>query len=574
MDSIQFAWSAHEGVCVPIFYSGGRCIWSSGQLVMLWKLLNQVLTTKMKNGEPKMIGQNFFRFDTFVLSCLGFDAKKILENMYFDTHEGFRCLEPEMPASLAFLASTYTCEPFYKEEGKIRNTRQGEIEFRTYGVKDVCVDMEVAPQIIQELKEDKLWDFYKARYAKMALPRMLMSKRGIRFDEVARQKLLKRNTKEVLRWSSKLTILLGKSINVKSVTQMRDLLYTSLKMPKQYNRKSGALSTDENTILKLASMKPNKIFEAILNVRHYRTERSNYLKVKIDSDGHSRSSYGFTETGRFTSSKSPIGTGYNHQNWPYVMRQLFIPDDKDQVILEADASQAEARVVHYAANNQRMIKAFEAGKDIHRITASDIFDKPLDLIPLKDKTKEGYATERYTGKRTNHAGNYGMKAYKFAMVYNKDAAENSAPLISARDADVLMKRFHAANPEIERVYQASIIEELKTKHKVMWNPHGRRIVFHDRLGPDLYRQAFAWFGQSTIGDLVNRVFENVFKFVYVINQGHDSLISLVHKDKIAEAVKRITEASHIPIKLTGGELVVPWEFKVGPNWMALEDYEL
>ena len=187
MDSIQFAWSANEGMCVPIFYSNGVPVWGSGQLVMLWKLLNRVLTTKMKNGEPKMIGQNFFRFDTFILSCLGFDAKKILANMYFDTHEGFRCLEPEMPASLAFLASTYTCEPFYKEEGKVRNTRQGEMEFRTYGVKDVCVDMEIAPQIIQELKEDKLWDFYKKRYAGMALPRMLMTRRGIRFDEVARQ---------------------------------------------------------------------------------------------------------------------------------------------------------------------------------------------------------------------------------------------------------------------------------------------------------------------------------------------------------------------------------------------------
>ena len=573
MDSIQFAWSPYEGMCVPIFYANGKSVWSQGQMVMLWKLLNRILTTPNKDGSPKLIGQNFFRFDVFILSWLGFDFRKVLKNMYFDTCEGFQCLEPELPANLGFLASTYTREPFYKEEGKERNTKQGEMEFRTYGVKDVCVDLEIAPQIVKELKEDKLWNFYLQRYHGMATPRMLMSRQGMNFDESARRRLIKINSREILRWQSELTVLVGKAINVKSTKQMRDLLYVDMKLPKHYDRESGALSTSEDTLLKLASRQPSKVFESVLKVRHYRTERSNYLKVKVDSDKRSRSSYGFAETGRFTSSKNPAGTGYNHQNWPHVMRQLFVADDEDHVILEADASQAEARVVHYAAGNQRMIEAFSEGKDIHRMTASDIFDKPIDQIPMKDKTATGIATERFTGKRTNHAGNYGMKSYKFAMVYNKDAAENSASLISVRDADIFMKRFHAANPEIEQVYQAAIIRSLK-KEKIMWNPHGRRMVFHDRLGPDLYRQGFAWFPQSTIGDLVNIVFERVYEKIRVINQGHDSLICHVRKSFVAEAVKIIVEASQIPIHLVGGILIVPWEFKVGPNWMALEDYEL
>ena len=572
MDSIQFASSAHEGMCVPIFYANGKSIWSPEQLVMLWRSLDRVLTTKNNDGSAKLIGQNFLRFDTYVLSYLGFSYEKVLENVYFDTCEGFQCLEPELPANLGFLASTYTREPFYKEEGKERNTKQGEMEFRTYGVKDVCVDLEVAPQIIKELKEDNLWNFYKERYHAMALPRMQMSRRGIRFSEETRRALLKHNSRELLKWQSKLIILLGKSINVKSTKQMQQLLYVDMKLPKQYNRDSGSLSTDEPTLLKLASKKPNKVFETVLKVRHHRTERSNYLKVKVDSDNRSRSSYGFTETGRFTSSKNPLGTGYNHQNWPYVMRQVFVADHPDYVILEADASQAEARVVHYEASNMRMIKAFDAGLDIHRMTAADIFDLAIEQIPMKDKTPDGTATARYTGKRTNHAGNYGMKAYKFAMVYNKDAAENNAPLISVQDADIFMKRFHMANPEVEQVYQANIMAELR-KNKVLWNPHGRRMVFHDRIGPELFRQGFAWYAQSTIGDLVNEVFKKVFRYVYVINQGHDSLICQVHKNEVAEVVKRINDAAQIPIKLAGGTLIVPWDFKVGPNWMALEDYE-
>ena len=574
MDSIQFAWSPLEGMCVPIFYANGKPCWPLEQMVMLWRSLNKVLTTKNLDGSAKLVGQNFFRFDIFILSWLGFDYKKILENMYFDTCEGFQCLEPELPANLAFLCSTYTREPFYKAEGKERNTRQGEMEFRTYGVKDVCVDLEVAPQIIQELREDKLWKFYKARYHRMALPRMEMARRGLKFSERTRRKLLKINGREILKWHSKLTVLLGKTINVKSTTQMRNLLYVDMKLPKQFNQETRTLSTSEETLLKLASKKPNKIFEAVLKVRHHRTERSNYLKVRTDSDNRSRSSYGFTETGRFTSSKNPLGTGYNHQNWPYVMRQVFVADDEDHVILEADASQAEARVVHYAAANKRMISAFEAGEDIHRITGADIFERPLIEIPQKDKTPEGYATARYTGKRTNHAGNYGMKAYKFAMVYNKDAAENSSPLISVADAAVFMERFHNANPEISLVYQAGIIEQLKKKGKVLWNPHGRRMVFHDRVGPQLFRQGFAWYAQSTIGDLVNMVYERVHERVRVVNQGHDSLICHVHKSRVAETVKIIEEASRIPIELAGGILVVPWEYKIGPNWMALEDYEL
>ena len=577
MDSIQFAWSPLEGLCIPIFYATGKAVWPLEQMVMLWRALNRVLTTTNRDGSPKIVGQNFFRFDVFILSWLGFDFKKILRNIYFDTCEGFQCLEPELPANLAFLASIYTREPFYKAEGKERNTKQGEMEFRTYGVKDVCVDLEIAPKIIQELKDDGLWNFYRKRYGEMALPRMEMSRRGIKFSEQTRRKLLKKNSTEILKWHSSLTVLLGKTINVKSTVQMRKLLYEDMKLPKQYNKESRSLSTSEETLLKLASRKPNKIFEVVLKVRHYRTERSNYLKVRTDSDNRSRSSYGFTETGRFTSSKNPLGTGYNHQNWPYVMRQMFVADDKDHVILEADASQAEARVVHYAASNERMIKAFEAGEDIHRITGADIFNRPLGEIPKKDKTPEGLATSRYTGKRTNHAGNYGMKSYKFAMVYNKDAAENSSPLISVGDADVFMQRFHAANPEIRQVYQAGIIEELRKKKKggrVLWNPQGRRMVFHDRFGSQLFRQGFAWYAQSTIGDLVNEVYEKIFRYIRVINQGHDSLICHVHKNKIRETVEMIQEASQIEIKLSGGILIVPWEFKVGPNWMALEDYEL
>ena len=573
MDSIQFATDTHEGMCVPIFYASGKPVWTREQMVMLWRSLNRVLTTKNLDGSPKLIGQNFLRFDTYVLSWLGFDFEKILQNVYFDTCEGFQCLEPELPANLGFLTSTYTREPYYKDEGKERNTKQGEMEFRTYGAKDVCVDLEIAPQIIQELKEDKLWDFYKQRYHAMSIPRMQIARRGIKFSEVTRKKLLRINSIELLKWQSKLIILLGKSVNVKSTKQMQQLLYVDMKLPKHYNRDSGSLSTDEPTLLKLASKKPNKVFEAVLKVRHHRTERSNYLKVKTDSDHKSRSSYGFTETGRFTSSKNPLGTGYNHQNWPYVMRQVFVTNNDDEVIVEADASQAEARVVHYAASNERMIKAFNAGQDIHRMTAADIFDLSLDQIPFKDKTPEGIATSRYTGKRTNHAGNYGMKAYKFAMVFNKDAAENNAPLISVGDADIFMKRFHRANPEVEKVYQANIIAALRKK-KILWNPHGRRMVFHDRIGPELFRQGFAWYAQSTIGDLVNEVFKKVHRYIHVINQGHDSLIWLAKKKNVEKEIRLVLEASKIPMQLAGGELIVPWDFKIGPNWMALEDYKL
>lgn len=563
--SIQFCNDIVNGLTIPFMYRTGKSYWPLDQEILIWDMIKQCLY------ELSIIGQNFIKFDMFILWANGINPWRVLNNFLVDTLEGFAVVQPELPKSLAFLTSIFTEEPFFKEEGKEGKGKEwaasvSENAFWTYGCKDVLVDYEIAPQVIGELKGDELWDFYKKRSLGMASHRLRMSFHGLKVDEARRKKLRGEIGRKAIKYQCQLSILTDRALNVKSNTQMKKLLYDDMKLPKQYviNAKGEtSVTCGEDAILKLSAMHPSKVFDLILKVRHERTIYSNYILVKTDSDGRVRSTYGFAETGRFTSSKSPMGTGYNLQNWPRDMRVILRSDDDDHVLIEMDLSQAEARIVAWKSRATKLIDDFLSGVDYHVATACNVFDL---------KPEEVHFAERYTGKRVNHASNYDMKPNKFAMVYNKDAAENGVELMSVDAAKVVMQKHHAANPHIQQVYHKETRDEV-SKSKKLFNIFGRRMVFLERLGPDLYRQAYAWYPQSTVADLTNTIFERIAPAITVVNQGHDSLLVHCHKREVADTIKRMHEASQIPLKIGERELLIPVEFKVGTHWGSMEEYE-
>lgn len=564
--SIQFCNDTVNALCIPFQYKNGNSYWPLDQEILIWELVRKCLY------ELSVIGQNFIKFDMFILWANGIDPYKILKNFLVDTLEGFACIQPELPKSLAYLTSIFTREPFFKAEGKEGKGKEwaastSENAFWTYGCKDVLVDHEIAPQVIKELKDEKLWEFYMKRFQGMAKRRLAMSFKGIRLDEEKRKELRGKVGRRAIEYQCKLSILTDRPLNVKSNPQMKKLLYEDMKCKKQWklnDKGDMVLTCDEDAVLKLSAMYPSKVFDLVLKVRHERTIMSNYILVKTDSDGHVRSTYGFAETGRFTSSKSPMGTGYNLQNWPRDMRVMLRSDDDDHVLIEMDLAQAEARVVAWKSRATKLIQEFLDGVDYHVTTACNVFDLSAEKI---------FYAERYTGKRVNHASNYDMKSDKFAMVYNKDAAENGVELMGIERARIVMSKHHDANPHIHEVYHKELRAEV-SKEKKLWNIFGRRMVFLDRLGPDLYREAYGWYAQSTVADLTNVIFDRVADKIMVINQGHDSLLVHCHKSKVKETVKYMYENSQITLKIGGRDLIIPVDFKIGTHWgTSMKEYE-
>ena len=294
-----------------------------------------------------------------------------------------------------------------------------------------------------------------------------------------------------------------------------------------------------------------------------RTIYSDDIKTVADSDGRIRSQYGFTETLRFTSSRSPFGTGTNLQNIPKKMRVMFIPD-VGFVLLEMDLSQAEARIVAYRARDYvGLVKIFESGQDIHKCVASIIFKKPVSEISFD---------ERYTAKRIVHASNYDMGPKKFAQIYNMDIARFNLdiPFINKIQAAAFQKIVHQAFPSIRGVYHKEI-RELVSRDKMLRGIFGSRMIFHDRLGPDLFRAAYAYYAQNAIGQLTNIILMKITKRVNVLHQMHDGLLMQVKPDEVKDVMKFVHEEAQIPLTIEGRTIVIPEEYSVGDNWGELEE---
>jgi uracil-DNA glycosylase family 4 len=563
MSLFQFCISAKRAIAILFQHRDGRSVWTEDQELIILKALIDLL----ENCGRRIIGQNILTFDFFMLMLYGFNIEKLLANVWMDLMEAFECIEPQLPRGLDFLTSVYTREPFYKTEGKEWGTKQGEEEFKVYGCKDVLVVHEIVPQVYQELVEEKLLDFYYDRFQGLAWERLQMTRRGLLIDEKKRKELKIQFTRDIVIDQAKLNVLTGHNLNVSSHKQMANYLYDELKLPKQW--KNGKVTCDEDAILTLSTKYPGEAFRLILSQRNKRNLFSNNIEARKDSDGRIRCSFGFAETGRFRSYECPLGSGGNLQNWTPSMRVMVVPDP-GKVLVECDLSQAEARVVAYAGHIKYMLDVFVHDPntiegDIHRHTASIIFEMALDTI-----TKE--SDERYAAKRIVHASDYGMHANTFSKRFNKDAADSGHRLISITEAAGYLGKYHEKVPELRSGYHRWIQDQVRAT-KLLFNPYGRRMKFHDRIGEDLYRAGYAWYAQSTVTDIINTILKVIAKTYDVWLQVHDSILACCWPHEIPSLIALIKASN--PVIIVGGmSLQIPIGIKVSTiSWLNMEDYK-
>ncbi len=570
--TIQFADSPNEGFCLPLQHKDGTPWWSVKQEAQLWRLIYKILTTK------DLIGQNFTVFDAFILHFHGIPYEKFLSRVHLDLLEAMRCMEPELPASLGFFTSIYTREPFYKEEGKGWGRKESEDEFFTYGCKDVCLPHEIAPQMEQDLKDEGLWEKYREHFINFAIPRMQCSVTGLPIDIAKRDALNIEYSANIVKDQCKLTILTGQNINTRSTTQMRTLLYTTMKLPPVYD-KEGKLSTNEDALLKLSTKSDSQIFPLILHQRHLRTLKSNTLDAKLDSDNRIRTSFGWTETHRLTSSSTPLQTGGNLQNLDKKLRDIIIPPD-GYVFGKGDLSQAEARIVAWRGRMRKSIELFlDKYRDIHYETAAEVNEIKLDYtIKEMKKLYERVTKEmRYAAKRIRYGVNYDMRANRFAKTYNKDAGKIGMPFIDERKAQFFIDRFHTIEPDLKGVYHKEL-RELVSKDLTLYNIFGARMRFHERIGDDLFRAAYSWYAQSTVAYLTNLIWRKALDHgIFIVHQNHDELCWFSKKGQEEKDALLMLKLSRIPMDICSLKeyppLTIPFEVEIGSSWYNTKLFE-
>lgn len=253
---------------------------------------------------------------------------------------------------------------------------------------------------------------------------------------------------------SRIYELAGEEFNINSPKQLGEILFVKLAIPTKKKTKSG-FSTNAEVLEKLAD--EYEIVKFILEYRTYTKLKSTYcdgLLKEIAADGriHSTFNQAETRTGRISSTEPnlqniPVRTELGRE-----MRKFFIADD-GKVLVDADYSQIELRVLSDIADDKAMIDAFNNGDDIHAITASQVFKMPLQMVtPLM----------RSRAKAVNFGIVYGIGAFSLA----KDIG------VSRAEADRYIKDYLHHYSGVDR-YMNEVVEEAK-KNGYVKTLFGRR----------------------------------------------------------------------------------------------------
>ncbi|GAA0077610.1 DNA polymerase I [Clostridium sp. CTA-5] len=351
--------------------------------------------------------------------------------------------------------------------------------------------------------------------------------------------------------------LAEEEFNISSPKQLGKILFEKLDLPVIKKTKTG-YSTNQEVLEKLLDKHP--IISKVMYYRQITKINSTYvegLKNVIDEDGciHSNFNQTVTTTGRLSSTEP------NLQNIPikYEMgkeiRKVFIPREKDDVLISCDYSQIELRVLAHVADDKNMIEAFKHHSDIHTKTASEVFKVPVDEVT---------SIMRSNAKAVNFGIVYGISDFSLAQdlkITKKEASEYMA-IYFERYPKIKEYLNYVSEYAKEKGYVLTIlnrrrfIPEIKSSNKIV-KALGERLAMNAPIqgsAADIIKLAMV--------NVYNKLKENNLKSELIL-QVHDELILNVKKDEFDIVEKLVTEEMENAIKLN---VALDVDLKYGATW--------
>jgi DNA polymerase-1 len=376
------------------------------------KIIQQVKPL-FDNPQINWVGQNL-KYDMLVLKWLGMELK----GPVFDTMLAHYLIEPEGRRSMDMLSAQYLgYEPVHIDEligkkGKTQGTmRDVEIEkVKEYAAEDADITLQLKHIFAPLLKEKEVQRVFEE--VENPLVRVLtdMEFEGVKIDVGFLNDYSKLLEKDAKQFEENVYAQAGVRFNLASPKQLGEVLFEKLKIdPKAKKTKTGQYATGEDVLLKLSHNNP--IVSDILGFRELTKLKSTYVdslpQIINSRTGRVHTSYAqaVAVTGRLSSNNPnlqniPIRTDRGRE-----IRKAFIPRDSSRVLISADYSQIELRIVAAISGDPNMCEAFRLGKDIHTATAAKVYN-----IAEADVTKE----MRYKAKSVNFGIIYGQGAFGLA----------------------------------------------------------------------------------------------------------------------------------------------------------------
>jgi DNA polymerase I len=518
------------------------------------------------NTKITWVGQNL-KYDMLVLKWYGLELKGEI----FDTMLAHYVIEPDGKRGMDILSAQYLgYEPVHIEEligkkGKGQgNMRDVELEkIKEYASEDADITLQLKHKFTPLLKEKQVEKVFTEVENPLVKVLTAMEFEGIRIDEGFLKDYSTQLEKEAKLAEESVYKQAGVRFNLASPKQLGEVLFDKLTLdPKAKKTKTGQYATGEDVLLKLAHQ--SKIVEDILAFRELTKLKSTYvdaLPLMINrKTGRVHTSYAqaVAVTGRL-SSNNP-----NLQNIPVrtergrEIRKAFIPRDNDHLLVSADYSQIELRIVAAISNDENMCAAFKTGKDIHTATAAKVFN-----VEEKDVTKE----MRYKAKSVNFGIIYGQGAFGLA--------DNLG--ISRSEAKEIIDNYKKQFPNIQKYMDDTInfAKEMGYVETLM----GRKRWLRDINSANFTVRGFAERNainspiQGTAADMIKmamiKIHETFTKKKFrskMLLQVHDELVFDAHKDELETIKPIIIKCMQTALILPNG---VPADAEIGSgkNWL-------
>ena len=388
---------------------------------------------------------------------------------------------------------------------------------------------------------------------------MDMEQEGVRIDTEALREYGRELERELLGLKQRILDSSGPNFNPDSPKQLGDLLFGKLGLTGSKKTASGQWATDEKTLSKIAEDHP--IVPLILEYRACSKLKSTYvdkLPTLIDADSrvHTTFTQHFAETGRLTSSDP------NLQNIPIrtergkKIRKAFVARDAEHVLLSADYSQIELRLMAAFSQDQAMLDAFRHGEDIHRDTASRVYDVMPAFVTPEQRAK--------------------CKMVNFGIIYGISAFGLSQRLkVPRKEAADLIETYFKLYPKV-KAYMAAAIAQAREKGYAE-TVLGRRRTLRDINSRNATarqaaeRDAINTPIQGSAADLIKvsmvrvaRALQEAGLRTRMVLQIHDELLFDVPRDEV-ERVKEIVRRE----MSTAIDFGVPLDvgIGIGANWL-------
>lgn len=387
-----------------------------------------------------------------------------------------------------------------------------------------------------------------------------MEQTGVALDIPYLDKLSVELGNELRRLETEIFEIAGHSFNIMSTQQLQKILFEQLGLKSKTRTKSGGFSTDAEVLEQLRS--EHEIVGKILDYRHVAKLRSTYVdslpKQVLDRTKRLHGEFNQTvaATGRLSSSNPnlqniPIRTEIGRQ-----IRRAFIPGAPDSVLLSADYSQIELRMLAHMSGDETLIDAFERDQDIHARTAQEIFEIPFDEVT---------SDMRRVGKTIN-----------FALIYQQGAMATAKDLgITTKEAQKFIEKYFSRYPKV-RGFMQTTVEDARVDGYVstLW---GRRRYFrhlmdrNDGIRKADERAACNAPLQGSAADLIKLAMIRLDRELTkrnlrtrLILQVHDELVLEVPNSEIEEAKAVVLSAMELdqPLKVP-----LKVDMGVGPNWL-------